>query len=199
VVDAGLEELHLVAMQSKVEKGVPCFWCWSAQEGLYEACLGMLNQRCIAIVFDLDETIIFASNEKKLETHMEEIKSDLKNSELDAVTQLVLQNQLCRVSKDNTFLKDFVHKGAITVDHEIVRNQHEKGMSYKPGGLQLVRPVIRVPKRNAVLTRLNPMVCTICLVVLQITKLLFIILITSSLIAVEKLVHVMLMKISNVI
>lgn len=157
VVDAGLEELHLVAMQSKVEKGVPCFWCWSAQEGLYEACLGMLNQRCIAIVFDLDETIIFASNEKKLETHMEEIKSDLKNSELDAVTQLVLQNQLCRVSKDNTFLKDFVHKGAITVDHEIVRNQHEKGMLYKPGGLQPVRPVIRVLKRNAVLTRLNPM------------------------------------------
>ncbi|KAM0899429.1 hypothetical protein ACQ4PT_021297 [Festuca glaucescens] len=157
VVEAGGEELHLVAMQSKV-KGVPSFWCWSAQKGLYTACLGMLNQRRLAIVFDLDQTLVSCYNEQTFKTLMKKIESSLENPELDDATQLALRDQLSNVSKDHIFLKDFVEKRAITVDDEVVRSQDEKSMLHKPGGLRqvIVRPVIRVPTRNAVLTCLDP-------------------------------------------
>ncbi|CAM0878975.1 unnamed protein product [Alopecurus aequalis] len=158
VVEAGADELHLVAMQSKL-KGVPCFWCWSAQTGLYAACLEMLNQRCLAIVFDLDETFVFSNNEKSFIHHMNKIKSDLENFELDTATELSLHDELSRVYKDHELLKDFTETCTITVNREVVRSQHEKGMLHKPaGGVQLIeRPVIKVPRRNAVLTRLKPM------------------------------------------
>ena len=160
MVEAGAEELHLVAMQNQVKDGVPCFWCWSAKSGLYTACLGMLNQRCLAIVFDLDETVVVSKNEKSLETQMKKIEMRLENPQLDAATQSSLRDQLSRVSMDSGFLKGFVEKSAITVNQEIVRSQDEKSMLYQPGGLQqsIVRPVIRVPGRNAVLTRIDPTV-----------------------------------------
>ncbi|CAM0958954.1 unnamed protein product [Alopecurus aequalis] len=158
VVEAGGEELHLVAMKSKVEEGVPCFWCWSAPAGLYAACLGMLDQRCLAIVFDLDQTLVVSTNEESFKALLKKIESRLWNSELDEATQLALRNQLSEVSKDNRFLKDFVHQDAITVNHEIVRSQDEKFTLHKPSGRQktIVRPVIRIPGSSAVLTRLKP-------------------------------------------
>ena len=146
MVEAGADELHLVAMKSKL-KGVPCFWCWSAQTGLYAACLEMLNQRCLAIVFDLDETVVFSNNEKTFKNHMNKIKSDLENCQLDAATELSLRDELNEVYKDNEMLKDFTETCTITVNHEIVRSQPEKSMLHKPGGVrQLIEyPVIRIP------------------------------------------------------
>jgi RNA polymerase II C-terminal domain phosphatase-like 1/2 len=175
VVEARAVELHLVAMESKL-KGVPCFWCWSAQTGLYEACLEMLNQRCLALVFDLDETLVLTNNKETFEKRMEKITSDLKNSELDATTEVALCNELYRVCEDSELLKDFTKTGTITLNHEIVRSQHEEGMLHKPGGVQqlIVRPVIRIPGRNAVLTRIKPMVCMFWLNILQIKKIYFI-------------------------
>ncbi|KAK1670594.1 hypothetical protein QYE76_058760 [Lolium multiflorum] len=111
VVEAGAVELHLVAMESKL-KGVPCFWCWSAQTGLYEACLEMLNQRCLALVFDLDETLVLTNNKETFENRMEKITSDLKNSELDATTEVALCNELYRVCEDSELLKDFTKTGS---------------------------------------------------------------------------------------
>uniref|UniRef100_A0ACD5UG43 Uncharacterized protein n=1 Tax=Avena sativa TaxID=4498 RepID=A0ACD5UG43_AVESA len=159
VVDAGVEELHLVAMPSKL-KGVPCFWCWSAQTGLYTECLGMLNQRCLAIVCDLDETVVLSNNEDTFRSHIGKIESDLENCELDAATELTLIDELNKIRKDNKFLMDFTEKGTITVNHEILTNQNEEGILHKPGGGQqlIVRPVIRFPGRNAVLTRIRPTV-----------------------------------------
>uniref|UniRef100_A0ACD5YC70 Uncharacterized protein n=1 Tax=Avena sativa TaxID=4498 RepID=A0ACD5YC70_AVESA len=161
VVDAagGEEELHLVAMQSKVKKGVPCFWCWSAQTGLYAACLWMLNQRCLAIVLDLDQTVVSSYNNNTFKALIEKIDSRLEDHESDAATQSTLRHQRSKVSEDHTFLKDFVDKRAITVDQQTVRTQDEKSMLYKPSGLRqvILRPVIRVPTRNAVLTCLDPM------------------------------------------
>jgi RNA polymerase II C-terminal domain phosphatase-like 1/2 len=175
MVEAGAEELHLVAMESKL-KGVPCFWCWSAQTGLYVACLGMLNQRCLALVFDLDETLVLSNNKETFKNRMEKINSDLKNCELDATTKLALCDELSKVCKDYELLKDFTETGTITLNHEIVRSQHEKVMLHKPGRVQqlIVRPVIRVPRRNAILTRISPMVCTLLLNIQQITKIYFI-------------------------
>jgi hypothetical protein len=84
-------------MQSKV-KGVPSFWCWSAQKGLYTACLGMLNQRRLAIVFDLDQTLVSCYNEQTFKTLTKKIESSLENPELADDTQLALRNQLAVMS-----------------------------------------------------------------------------------------------------
>ncbi|URD80548.1 C-terminal domain phosphatase-like [Musa troglodytarum] len=71
VVVTGSEELHLVAMPSRVEK-VSCFWCCSVPADLYASCLGMLNLRCLAIVFDLDETLMVANTMKSFEDKIED-------------------------------------------------------------------------------------------------------------------------------
>lgn len=67
------EEIHLVSMPSKRKK-FPCFWCFAVPLGLYDACLGMLNLRCLAIVFDLDETLIVANTMKSFEDRIEALK-----------------------------------------------------------------------------------------------------------------------------
>ncbi|URD82063.1 C-terminal domain phosphatase-like [Musa troglodytarum] len=71
VVVTGSEELHLVAMPSRVEK-VSCFWCCSVPADIYASCLGMLNLRCLAIVFDLDETLMVANTMKSFEDKIED-------------------------------------------------------------------------------------------------------------------------------
>ncbi|KAL5137302.1 Protein ASPARTIC PROTEASE IN GUARD CELL 2 [Glycine soja] len=42
--------------------------------GIYDACLAMLNLRCLAIVFDLDETLIVANTMKSFEDRIEALK-----------------------------------------------------------------------------------------------------------------------------
>ncbi|KAM0834622.1 hypothetical protein ACQ4PT_063487 [Festuca glaucescens] len=116
--------------------------------------LGSLHSTC----WNQRMTLVSCYNEQTFKTLMKKIESSMENRELDAATQLALRNQLSNVSKDHIFLKDFVEKRAITVDDEIVRSQDEKSMLHKPGGLRqvIVRPVIRVLTRNAVLTCLDP-------------------------------------------
>ncbi|KAL2932073.1 RNA polymerase II C-terminal domain phosphatase-like 1 [Bienertia sinuspersici] len=73
VVPSGEQEIHLVAMRSRRTDGVspPCFWGFSVMPGLYESCLGMLNLRCLGIVFDLDETLIVANTLRSFEDRIE--------------------------------------------------------------------------------------------------------------------------------
>ncbi|CAM8915291.1 unnamed protein product [Rhodiola kirilowii] len=72
VVALGEEELHLVAMYSKInERQHPCFWGYYVKTGLYDSCLVMLNIRCLGIVFDLDETLIVANTMRSFEDRIE--------------------------------------------------------------------------------------------------------------------------------
>ena len=48
--------------------------CFAVPLGLYDACLAMLNLRCLAIVFDLDETLIVANTMKSFEDRIEALK-----------------------------------------------------------------------------------------------------------------------------
>ncbi|KAI7735218.1 hypothetical protein M8C21_014680 [Ambrosia artemisiifolia] len=70
VVLIGDEEVHLVAMPSKLKR-FPCFWCCVVPSQLYNACLWMLNTRCLSIVFDLDETLIVANTMRSFEDRIE--------------------------------------------------------------------------------------------------------------------------------
>jgi hypothetical protein len=71
----GDEELHLVAMPSKRKK-FPCFWCYGVPVRFYDACMGMLNLRCLLIVFGLDETLIVANTTKSLEDRIEALQCE---------------------------------------------------------------------------------------------------------------------------
>jgi hypothetical protein len=63
-------EIHLVAMpvsQSHLENGGEhaCFWgVLVGEEAMYASCLALLNLRCLAMVLDLDETLIVANTMK---------------------------------------------------------------------------------------------------------------------------------------
>ncbi|KAI4973788.1 hypothetical protein ZWY2020_041569 [Hordeum vulgare] len=107
VVEIGEEELHLVAMQSKQVKGLACFWCWSAPAGLYAACLQMLNKRCLALVLDLDETVVFSNTAETFESRLDRIMSGLENSELDAANESAMSDEFNRTFNDKQLLVDF--------------------------------------------------------------------------------------------
>ncbi|CAL5324405.1 unnamed protein product [Camellia sinensis] len=54
---------------------ISCFLCYAVPSSLYNACLGMLNLRCLSIVFDLDETLIVANTMKSFEDRIEALRS----------------------------------------------------------------------------------------------------------------------------
>ncbi|KAL6840293.1 hypothetical protein ACP4OV_030103 [Aristida adscensionis] len=154
VVVVGDEELHLVAMPSKVEK-VPCFWCCSVRAGLYAASVGMLNLRCLAIVFDLDETLIVANTMKSFEDRIEMLSRRM-DVEDDPVRIAGMSAEIKRYIEDKELLKEFIDTDTVTDNGRIVGTQKEEVQPVSAGHERVLRPVIRLPERNAILTRINP-------------------------------------------
>lgn len=150
----GDEELHLVAMPSKVEK-VPCFWCCSVRAGLYGASVGMLNLRCLAIVFDLDETLIVANTMRSFESRIEMLSRRM-DIEDDPVRVAGMSAEIKRYIEDRELLKEFIDTDTVTDNGRIVGTQKEEVQPMPGVQERLVRPVIRLPERNAILTRINP-------------------------------------------
>ncbi|KAL6614139.1 hypothetical protein ACP70R_036409 [Stipagrostis hirtigluma subsp. patula] len=154
VVVVGDEELHLVAMPSKVVK-VPCFWCCSVRSGLYAASVGMLNLRCLAIVFDLDETLIVANTMKSFEDRIEMLSRRM-DVEDDPVRVAGMSAEIKRYIEDKELLKEFIDTDTVTDNGRIVGTQKEEVQPVSAGQERVLRPVIRLPERNAILTRINP-------------------------------------------
>ncbi|CAD6235877.1 unnamed protein product [Miscanthus lutarioriparius] len=154
VVVVGDEELHLVAMPTKSGK-VPCFWCCSARSGLYAASVGMLNLRCLAIVFDLDETLIVANTMKSFEDRIEML-SHRMDVEDDPIRIAGMSAEIKRYIEDKELLKEFIDTDTVTDNGKIVGTQKEEVQPMSGGQERVLRPVIRLPDRNAILTRINP-------------------------------------------
>ncbi|KQJ81442.2 RNA polymerase II C-terminal domain phosphatase-like 2 [Brachypodium distachyon] len=164
VVDVarGKEELHLVAMKS-CKNATPCgFWCWSVPRGLYAANLRMLDGRRLAVVLDLDETLVASNNMSTFEHRMDKLKGWLLECNVnDASNMKAISDELCRTSNDMDLLVDFADKGAIVIDNQEVISRGEEVRLRAPAGhIKGIRPVIRdVPSRNnVVLTCINPQV-----------------------------------------
>ncbi|CAL4973042.1 unnamed protein product [Urochloa decumbens] len=155
VVMVGDEELHLVAMPTKTENVVPSFWCCSARSGLYASSVGMLNLRCLAIVFDLDETLIVANTMKSFEDRIE-ILSRRMDVEDDPVRIAGMSAEIKRYIEDKELLKEFIDTDTVTDNGKIVGTQKEEVQPVSGGQERVLRPVIRLPDRNAILTRINP-------------------------------------------
>ncbi|CAO1944359.1 unnamed protein product [Urochloa humidicola] len=155
VVMVGDEELHLVAMPTKTENVVPSFWCCSARSGLYASSVGMLNLRCLAIVFDLDETLIVANTMKSFEDRID-ILSRRMDVEDDPVRIAGMSAEIKRYIEDKELLKEFIDTDTVTDNGKIVGTQKEEVQPVSGGQERVLRPVIRLPDRNAILTRINP-------------------------------------------
>ncbi|XP_047081587.1 RNA polymerase II C-terminal domain phosphatase-like 2 isoform X1 [Lolium rigidum] len=153
VVVVGDEELHLVAMPSKAVN-VPCFWCCAVRAGLYASSVGMLNLRCLAIVFDLDETLIVANTVASFERRIGDLSHKMEAVD-DPGRVAAMSAEIKRYIEDRALLKEFIDKDTVTDNGRILVAQKEE---VQPIGAQdrLLRPVIRLPERNAILTRINP-------------------------------------------
>ncbi|XP_031261443.1 RNA polymerase II C-terminal domain phosphatase-like 2 isoform X2 [Pistacia vera] len=154
VVVIGDEEVHLVAMPSK-QKKYPCFWCYSVPLGLYNSCLGMLNLRCLAIVFDLDETLIVANTMKSFEDRIEALKAWVAR-ETDPIRVAGMTAELKRCVDDRMLLKNYTENDYVMDNGKMFKIQQEEIPPLSDNHEKIVRPVIRLQERNLVLTRINP-------------------------------------------
>ncbi|RVX06011.1 RNA polymerase II C-terminal domain phosphatase-like 2 [Vitis vinifera] len=154
VVLIGDEELHLVAMPSK-QKKFPCFWCYSVPCGLYSSSLWMLNLRCLAIVFDLDETLIVANTMKSFEDRIDALRGWIAR-ESDQVRISGMSAELKRYIDDRALLKQYTENDLVMDNGKILKVQSEEVAPLSDSHERVVRPVIRFPERNIVLTRINP-------------------------------------------
>ncbi|KAF8032027.1 hypothetical protein BT93_D1049 [Corymbia citriodora subsp. variegata] len=154
VVLLGDEEIHLVAMPSKQKKS-PCFWCFSVPLGLYESSLGLLNLRCLAIVFDLDETLIVANTMKSFGDRIEALRGWIAR-ETDSVRMLGMSAELKRYVDDRALLKQYADSNCVVDNGKMYKVQVEEVPQLSDSHEKVVRPVIRLQEKNIILTRINP-------------------------------------------
>lgn len=154
VVLVGDEEIHLVAMPSK-QKKFPCFWCYSVPGGLYTASLGMLNLRCLAIVFDLDETLIVANTMKSFEDRIEALRGWIAR-ETDPLRLSGMSAELKRYIDDRALLKQYKEGDSVLDNGKMLKVQLEEVPPLSDNHEKIYRPVIRLQDKNIVLTRINP-------------------------------------------
>ncbi|CAO2841687.1 unnamed protein product [Amaranthus hypochondriacus] len=148
------EEIHLVAMPSK-QKKFPCFWVYAVPVGLYVSCLGMLNLRCLSIVFDLDETLIVANTMKSFEDRIDALKAWISR-EIDPVRVSGMNSELKRYVDDRALLKQYAENDCVMDSGKVFKAQFEEVTPLSDNHGTVVRPVVRLPDKNLVLTRINP-------------------------------------------
>ncbi|KAL8517286.1 hypothetical protein ACS0TY_015499 [Phlomoides rotata] len=154
VVKLGNEEVHLVAMPSK-QKKFPCFWCYSVPCGLYNACLWMLNTRCLSIVFDLDETLIVANTMKSFEDRIDALMVWIAR-ETDPIRESGMTAEMKRYVEDRALLKQYAETDIVADGGKVYKTQQEEVPLLSDGSHRVVRPIVRLPEKNIVLTRINP-------------------------------------------
>ena len=159
VMSLGVEELHLVAMCSEdINNDRPCFWAFTVAPGTYDSCLGMLNLRCLGIVFDLDETLVVANTLHTFEVKIEGLLRRM-SSEVDPRRRAVMVSEIKRYQDDKNLLKQYVESDQVVENVEVIKAQSEIVPALSDNHNPLVRPLIRLQEKNIVLTRINPMVC----------------------------------------
>lgn len=148
------EEIHLVAMPSK-QKQFPCFWCYSVPRRLYSQCLWMLNTRCLAIVFDLDETLIVANTMKSFEDRIDALMGWIAR-ENDPIRESGMTAEMKRYVEDRALLKQYAENDCVIDGGKVYNMQKEEVPVTSDGQERVLRPVVRLPEKNVVLTRINP-------------------------------------------
>eukprot|EP01018_Ginkgo_biloba_P007815 Gb_14579 [translate_table: standard] len=156
IVQIGGKELHLVAMLSRNRRDqLPCFWAYHVSTGMYSSCLAMLNLRCLAIVFDLDETLIVANTLRSFEDRIDALQRKIA---LEADSQRVsgMCAELKRYQEDKLILKQYAESDQIFDNGKLIKAESEVVPPQSDKNHPIVRPLIRLQDRNMVLTRINP-------------------------------------------
>lgn len=158
VMTLGGEELHLVAMCSRNnDKRQPCFWGFNVSSGLYNSCLGMLNLRCLGIVFDLDETLIVANTMRSFEDRIEGLQRKI-NCEVDPQRISGMQAEIKRYQDDKFILKQYAESDQVVENGRVIKTQSEVVPALSDNHQPIIRPLIRLQEKNIILTRINPQV-----------------------------------------
>ncbi|CAI5479192.1 unnamed protein product [Closterium sp. Yama58-4] len=152
-------EVHLVAMlgnrQEHRKNHRPCFWGFFVKEGQYSACLKMLNLRCLAVVFDLDETLFVANTMKSFEDKIGVLRQRLAANSDPQLAKL-LAAELGRYEEDRQILLQYYDTNAVMLDGKCYVAQPEAVTPVEGQSLPASRPVLRLPHQNIVLTRIFP-------------------------------------------
>lgn len=155
----GGEELHLVAMSSRnCDRQYPCFWGIKVASGLYHSCLGMLNLRCLGIVFDLDETLIVANTMRSFEDRIEALQRKI-SSEVEPQRIAGMLAEVKRYQDDKTILKQYAENDQVVENERVIKIQSELVPALSENHQSIVRPIIRLHEKKIILTRINPQVC----------------------------------------
>ncbi|KAG6534343.1 hypothetical protein ZIOFF_008229 [Zingiber officinale] len=158
VVPIGEAELHLVAMASKKNPTpIPCFWGFILPSGLYDSSLTMLNLRCLAIVFDLDETLLVANTMRSFEDRIDALQRKVNNAtDPQRIAGMVLEIQ--RYQEDKSFLKQYAENDQVIENGKFYKVQAEMVPPLSDSHQLIARPVIRLQEKNIILTRVNPLI-----------------------------------------
>ncbi|CAI5461507.1 unnamed protein product [Closterium sp. Yama58-4] len=159
VVSMGGSEVHLVAMlgnrQAHRKNHRPCFWGFLVKEGQFSACLKMLNLRCLAVVFDLDETLFVANTMKSFEDKIGVLRQRLAANSDPQLAKL-LAAELGRYEEDRQILLQYYDTNAVMLDGKCYVAQPEAVTPVEGQSLPASRPVLRLSHQNIVLTRIFP-------------------------------------------
>lgn len=115
----------------------------------------MLNTRCLAIVFDLDETLIVANTMKSFEDRIEALVGWIAR-ETDPIRESGMTAEMKRYVEDRALLKQYADTDSVVDGGKVYKMQHEEVPLLSDGVHRVVRPVVRLPEKNIVLTRINP-------------------------------------------
>ncbi|KAJ3706529.1 hypothetical protein LUZ61_010234 [Rhynchospora tenuis] len=162
VIPIGEEEIHLVAMNSRKDLMTgtaksACFWGFKVGGGLYDTGLTMLNTRCLGIVFDLDETLIVANTTRSFEDRIESLQRKISN-ESDAHRISGMIAEIKRYQEDRSILKQYAEGDQVTDNGKVYKVQSEVVPRLSDVYPLMTRPIIRLPEKGIVLTRINPSV-----------------------------------------
>ena len=148
----------MVAMYSRNnQKQHPCFWGFSVSSGLYSSCLGMLNLRCLGIVFDLDETLIVANTMRSFEDRIEGLQRKIQ-CEVDPQRISGMQAEIKRYQDDKFILKQYAENDQVVENGRVIKTQSEVVPALSDSHQPIIRPLIRLQEKNIILTRINPQV-----------------------------------------
>ncbi|KAJ0453399.1 putative protein-serine/threonine phosphatase [Helianthus annuus] len=115
----------------------------------------MLNMRCLSIVFDLDETLIVANTMRSFEDRIEVLTGWI-GQESDPVRVSGMTSELKRYVEDRALLKQYAENDVVTDSGQTYNVKLEDVPVNAAGNERVQRPVIRLPEKNVVLTRINP-------------------------------------------
>lgn len=132
---------------------LPSFWVFLVSPGLYHSCLNMLMTRCLGIVFDLDETLVATFTLNSFGDKIRGLEALILN-EIDEAKKVELSEELDGYRSDMKRLQQYIENDQIVDNEVIILPELEEITS--DGQDRFYRPVIRLPDKNVILTRINP-------------------------------------------